>query len=201
MLYPFTVKKIISFIPVSAQANNFKKQRMNQKLQFAALIALICIFAACKKKELPNGGITSCDFPAATLTIDSVLMGIPNIFTPNGDGQNDVFMVIFANTGTAVVEGPHLVIQNEAGTTVSEGFEVTSTWDGTVDGTQQTGVFNVTFSVFINGVEQTLESTVYSINYNTVEYEGIDCADCLFANQWNGNTFDPGIDHHEIICD
>ncbi len=174
---------------------------MKQSLPIAAIISLTCIIAACKKKELPNGGITSCDFPATSLTIDSVMMAIPNVFTPNGDGHNDLFMIIFDNAGTALVESPHLVIQNEAGTTVAEGFEVTSSWDGVVDGTQQTGVFNVTFSIFINGAEQTLESTIYSLNYNTVEYEGIDCTDCLFANQWNGNMFDPAIDHHEIICD
>lgn len=174
---------------------------MKQKLSIAAIIVTACIFAACKKKELPNGGITSCDFSATSLTVDSVLIAIPNVFTPNGDGHNDLFMVIFDNTGTALVESPHLVIENEAGTTVSEGFDVNATWDGMVDGTQQTGVYNVTFSVFINGVEQTLQSTIYSINYNTVEFQGIDCADCLFANQWNGNMFDPGIDHHEVICD
>lgn len=50
---------------------------------------------------------------------------VPNAFTPNGDGINDVFRV-----GSAGITGYHLVIIDRWGTTVFESFDMNEPWLG-----------------------------------------------------------------------
>jgi len=54
---------------------------------------------------------------------------IPNIFSPNGDGQNDVFRVRGEN-----IETLHIAVYNRWGNMVFEGSEPQATWDGTYKG-------------------------------------------------------------------
>lgn len=169
---------------------------------FVAALLLVLTFThtACKD-EITNGGITSCDFPAFTATADSCLVAIPNIFTPNADGFNDVFMIIFNNTGTSSLEDLHIVVQNEAATTVAEGFDTSFSWDGKIGGSTTFGVFTVKVTMTIDAAPYIFDSYVYCVPYNTSEFDPIDCADCRFATQFDGDSFDGGIDNSENICE
>ena len=53
----------------------------------------------------------------------------PNVFSPNGDGRNDVLKV-----ESVVVDEVHFVIYNRWGEKVFEGNSVDSAWDGTHNG-------------------------------------------------------------------
>jgi len=65
------------------------------------------------------------------------LIFIPNIFSPNGDGQNDLFRVRGENLETL-----HLTVYNRWGEKVFEGNEPQAAWDGTFNGkTCAGGVF------------------------------------------------------------
>jgi len=55
---------------------------------------------------------------------------IPNVFTPNGDGINDVFTI----DGKAITEF-NLTIVNRWGNTIFESNDINTSWDGTADGT------------------------------------------------------------------
>ncbi|MDE7374374.1 MAG: gliding motility-associated C-terminal domain-containing protein, partial [Odoribacter sp.] len=54
---------------------------------------------------------------------------VPNVFTPNGDGKNDVFMVMALS-----VEHFHGVILNRLGRKVYEWSDPNGGWDGRING-------------------------------------------------------------------
>ncbi len=180
--------------------NSAKQMLMNRLKIIVILTITLFTYTACKD-TITNGGITSCDFAAFTGVADSCIVAVPNIFTPNGDGINDVFVVIFSNAGTSPVEDIHIVVQNEAATTVAEGFNELFSWDGSVGGAVNNGLYNVTVSLTIDAVPYDYESYVYCVPYNTVELTPIDCSDCRFLTQWDGANFNSGIDNAEVICE
>jgi gliding motility-associated-like protein len=55
---------------------------------------------------------------------------VPNVFTPNGDGINDVFVI----DGKAITDF-NLTIVNRWGNTIFESNDINSSWDGTANGT------------------------------------------------------------------
>lgn len=57
---------------------------------------------------------------------------IPNTFTPNGNGQNEVFKV-YSN----IIQTMHLMVFNQWGSKVFETTNVTAGWDGTYKGKPQ----------------------------------------------------------------
>ncbi|MEO1258571.1 MAG: gliding motility-associated C-terminal domain-containing protein [Bacteroidota bacterium] len=57
---------------------------------------------------------------------------VPNLISPNNDGENDVFVVPCA----AVFEGSELVVFNRYGTTVYQNPNYQNDWGGTYDGEQ-----------------------------------------------------------------
>jgi gliding motility-associated-like protein len=69
-----------------------------------------------------------------TLTIiveETAVLTVPNVFTPNGDGQNDVFSITSKG-----IKSAHAVIFNRWGSIIAEWDPLTSSWDGkgAVDG-------------------------------------------------------------------
>src|SRR6185369_8002313 len=56
---------------------------------------------------------------------------VPNAFTPNGDGMNDVFRAFFRN-----MEKMNTQIFDRWGVKIAEGNELNGYWDGNVDGRQ-----------------------------------------------------------------
>ena len=89
--------------------------------------------------ENPIDSVPQIDFPVDsmpsldTLVVISSFMGIPNAFTPNGDGLNDFF-------GPIGLESEFILefkIYNRWGQVVFVGNETSSNWDGTFKGEEQ----------------------------------------------------------------
>jgi gliding motility-associated-like protein len=72
-----------------------------------------------------------CEVSAATTVLvnDSIKIYIPNIFSPNADGINDVFL-FYANA----VKDVYYIIYNRWGEKVFESKDITAGWDGTYKG-------------------------------------------------------------------
>ncbi len=83
---------------------------------------------------------TVCGDPSAYVTVEvleQVVFYVPNIFSPNGDGNNDQFLI--RQKG---VEEFHLMIYSRWGEKVFETEDPLQGWDGTFKGkTLNTGVF------------------------------------------------------------
>lgn len=72
------------------------------------------------------------DTASVTITvIPDVIIYVPNAFSPNGNGINDVWMPVMDNYGTDVYE---LVIYNRWGQLIFKSNEPKVGWDGTVNG-------------------------------------------------------------------
>lgn len=78
-----------------------------------------------------NGSGNHCTDTTAPLYVNVVesLVDVPNVFTPNGDGKNDVFMVKALS-----VENFHAVILNRWGRQVYEWSDPMGGWDGRIHG-------------------------------------------------------------------
>ncbi len=103
------------------------------------LISLLCISACTKKAVVPKISdseityrselVTTRNNVGGALNFDTILtLYIPNAFTPNGDGINDVFRVY----GTDI-ENFSLVVYNRWGATVFSTTDITKGWDGRVN--------------------------------------------------------------------
>jgi|GEM_PF-5207095 len=82
-----------------------------------------------------NRGCWSCDSVQILLICNNSQVFIPNTFTPNGDGQNDKFIV----SGKGIGYIAHMVVFNRWGQTMYEAFGIpandfTYGWDGTFKG-------------------------------------------------------------------
>lgn len=63
------------------------------------------------------------------ITVDSSLVDVPNVFTPNGDGKNDIFKVKAAS-----LQSFHAIIINRWGRKVYEWSDPAGGWDGKING-------------------------------------------------------------------
>ncbi len=78
-----------------------------------------------------NGACTDAfSLPIIIKKIDTTsITKLPNVFTPNGDGENDEFMISVKNAKTL-----HLTIFNRWGNVVYEITDTSPTWDGKING-------------------------------------------------------------------
>jgi gliding motility-associated-like protein len=78
-----------------------------------------------------NGTVACADTALLEINVfDQASMIVPNIFTPNGDGSNDIFKVI--STGLKTVEG---TMYNRWGKKIAEwSGDANAGWDGKING-------------------------------------------------------------------
>lgn len=109
-----------------------------------------------------NGGSLPTDFPnlddSASDELDwrevETYVEVPNIFTPNGDGINDVFTINSSN-----IESLNAVIVNRWGQTVFEWKGVNGKWDGHTKSSQEAS--EGTYYYIITGKDNTGEVFEY----------------------------------------
>lgn len=160
------------------------------------LLILICtLCVACEKDAAAtirgSGGSQSSIH--LQLGVDSACVQAPNVFTPDGDGVNDVFYVHARNTQWYRVR-----ITNSAGVLISELNDSTMVWDGQ----DSTGSGPYTINVYAlstSGIPLYGQHRLSILSYGTtgcLSYSG---------SPVTGDQLDPRIcgisyDSHENFC-
>lgn len=85
-----------------------------------------------------------------------IKLEIPNVFTPNGDGINDYFVIL----GLEKCSKRQLVVRNHSGQIVYRSNSYDNLWDG--NGCPD-GVYNYQFFYINNGISQTITGTLHII--------------------------------------
>lgn len=88
------------------------------------LLIALCLFAACQKETKGGGSGTFLD-QHLQLSVDSLCVQAPNVFTANGDGINDIFVVQCSNS-TAF----SLIIRNDVDSVVYSSTNPNESWNG-----------------------------------------------------------------------
>ncbi|RMG74927.1 MAG: gliding motility-associated C-terminal domain-containing protein [Bacteroidetes bacterium] len=113
---------------------------------------------------------------------------VPNIFTPNGDGMNDVFFARASCTPSAV----SVRIFSGFGAEVFSASDLSTSWDA--NSGNQEGVFTYQIEVVNGGDTLLFEGDVTSLPYGKAgvgQYEIQNCDDCIFPDQVSSGGIDP----------
>ena len=130
---------------------------------YLLLCAVLLFLVSCGRDPDPSDPFDSCcDNPAIDTVIGNSNVYIPNIFTPDNDGINDVFVVF----GDSLRQISSVVITSESGDIqYSSGAflpnDASTGWDGSVGGETEEGVYDYTIILVAeNGQIAVLEGKV-----------------------------------------
>lgn len=161
-------------------------------IHFLMVLAIAAMSAGCKKDVLQNvGGPIGLSY--LELSVDSACIQAPNVFTPNGDGINDIFYILSRNIVSIDVR-----ILNNSGQELINSNELDFSWNG-LDSTG-TGPYAVE-------VQALTTSGITIGGQSTLTRLGYDGAGCLsyVGTPVCGDQFDPricGPSHptNEVFC-
>lgn len=88
------------------------------------ILLLIASMFACKREEGGGGAMVTLGVPLH-FAVDSCCVQAPNVFTPNGDGIDDVFRVICTN-----VSAYHMELRNASNQIVLTTSDERTVWNG-----------------------------------------------------------------------
>lgn len=168
------------------------------KYLFASLAIAVFIFSACKEDE--NNIACECsatyDQYANPDTSVNEVVYIPNAFTPDYNGINDIFCVYGDG-----ISSFHLVLK-DGNTIVFQTTDQNNCWDGKVNGiVPDCKNFNYSVDITFNsGITKHFAGTVTGIDpYNACP---LNFSNCKFGNQFDPvlRDWNPNVPGHEISC-
>jgi gliding motility-associated-like protein len=147
------------------------------------IIPFFCLTLAfsfsCKKMKVRNNACLT----ETTITLsdnfksDSVYILVPNIFTPNGDGINDLFYIIVEG-----VSSMEFKVYNK-GKEVFYSNKIMGGWDGKINDKVKSGNYKFVANITtIHGGTVSIEGTVTSIGEDVSNVKIEHCSQCLPVN-------------------
>lgn len=151
-----------------------------------ASVLVLSVSWGCERQQINRN---ACTVPATQVTVeDTCRISFPNIFTPNGDGINDVFGPITS----CQLPGYSIGIFASGGRPVYfASNNPDETWDGVYEGEFVVGevVFEVNFVIGNTPVNTTGKVMVLPYKVSLDEAFKIqNCSDCRFPDQANANS-------------
>lgn len=142
------------------------------RILFLHFTLLLFVFSSCKEETKDTAITVAADCGCAAY-YDSLIV-LPNAFTPNNDGKNDVFRPFFYKIPDSYTMSIKNLKDNKV---VFTADNVADGWDGKWNGTVHQGNYEAVLSYTINGN-----------NYNkTVCVSLVDCilnSKCRFLDQY-----------------
>ncbi len=158
------------------------------------LMCFLLTISSCKKEDIKllQG---CCENEPISEPLGNAIVFVPTVFTPNGDGINDLFYVL----GDSIRRVITLSIRDNYGNLVFRADSVeannpSKAWDGTVNGVVRKGLYSVTGAVEANdGSVGYFESKVcnYPCGLMDIE-ERVSISGCHFPAEWKCWEFDDG---------
>jgi gliding motility-associated-like protein len=137
------------------------------------------VFATNNCKKETSVQLLSCNGGVYSYMLDTTTrMFVPNAFTPNGDGINDVFDCI-----GMYLSNFSLTIKDQSGVTLFSDTNISNHWDGTnLSGKVQKGYYNAVIS-FRNYSGTTItKSMIITLYTDPASLSG---GNCMFRDQIN----------------
>lgn len=164
------------------------------------ILLIFTLFVSCKDETPAELYAGCCDTAPQQLTIGVEVVSIPNAFSPNGDGINDVFFP-FATAGVALIQEFQVLDRNKkqmAKYINVQPNDVGLSWNGIYSGgSTYEGLFYYKVSaVTFLGDTKTIEGSACSIvcNPNGTLLPVSNPDGCGFLDQFNNSgQYDPGI--------
>ncbi len=143
--------------------------RTNKLITFV-LFPLLVLFFACTKGDIKRNGCTTSPL---VIILDSTGLTFPNVFTPNGDGKNDLFW--------GYTSGPftyYSVVIKDGSKILFSSSDYEEAWDGTQDGKDvKEGVYDFEFDAIIEGYTYSEKRKITLIR-DVEKYKIKDCGKC-----------------------
>lgn len=156
------------------------------------LISIPLWVSACKDEpESPLKGC--CDNPAINEAVGNGHIYVPNIFTPNGDGINDILTISTDSIDLII----NVEVRNKEGITVFESSTVqinnpSTCWNGKVNGVVIEGLYTISVSVLAaDGTNHTVTGTACNFPCDGSNHAGtVSFENCQFPAQVTDGQFD-----------
>jgi len=184
----------------------------NNSYLLLILVFLFSLTQACKSDDEGNGNgqneeetfdNTCCKVPHLEACVGGAKVYVPNAFTPDSDGFNDIF-TIFGGQGLSEVVS--FKVLKSDGTIVHESMNFSPNdhsfgWDGLLpDGTIQLDVYD--YEISIKNIAEEIFSFEGKVCCRTTGADNFPCVDleknCAYSTQHDGNGgFDPAVPNFE----
>lgn len=182
---------------------------MRSKNQIAILLfaSILLSFSSCKDKDDDNNPANPiegcCGNPVLEVELGAARLYIPNMFTPNNDGINDIFYP-FANAEVEEIE-TFRIYENGKVVYAFPNFPPNNPifgWDGKVDGTIKQGVYDYEVTLITTiGESATYFGKVCNYQCTDGIFPVDQAPNCGFGVQHNGEgEFDPTVSPLEDSC-
>ena len=181
----------------------------NSSLFVSALLISFTLFLGCKNDDESSSNdpdySACCGTEPLIASLDTGAIYVPNIFTPNSDGINDLFYVL---AGSGIAQVVSLEIKDDDGNVVFESLnhqanEPALGWDGIdMNNTVRRGNFSYQLTVeSVLGDQQTFTGFVCAFACDDEGFPDENVTDCNFAVQHNGEgELDENLPSFEDDC-
>ena len=161
-----------------------------------SLLILTLALFSCEQDEDKPALQGCCETPAIDADFGNAHVYLPNIFTPNNDGINDLLSVY----GDSIQEIINFEIRNSEDELVYQVenihlYDTLNIWDGTVNGVVEKGLYDI--SLTLKAFDGTITSFAgKTCNYpcgSVEESEMVDGTPCQFPIQQDNGHYHPNI--------